>query len=146
MLPTPITADYSKLSSHFKQRRETQTTLECVCVYENQTFIFMRPFHRLCKMNTRQGNASAPPTPFAPSLQSYPNEIWCKDPHKTAWQILFGVDRSIIARTSLQVPQTDTHQNLRNGLTQCFPTAGPWHQLYWAARGKYFIVEIFWGE
>jgi hypothetical protein len=37
-------------------------------------------------------------------------------------------------------------------LDQCFPTAvprpgtGPWHQLYRAARGKYFIVEIFWGE
>jgi hypothetical protein len=35
------------------------------------------------------------------------------------------------------------------GLGQCFPTAGlrpgtgPWHQLYRAARGKYFIVEIF---
>jgi hypothetical protein len=35
------------------------------------------------------------------------------------------------------------------GVEQCFPTAGPrpgtglWHQLYWAARGKYFIVEIF---
>jgi hypothetical protein len=34
-------------------------------------------------------------------------------------------------------------------LNQCFPTAGPrpgtgpWHQLYRAARGKYFIVEIF---
>jgi hypothetical protein len=34
-------------------------------------------------------------------------------------------------------------------LDQCFPTAGPrpgtgpWHQLYRAARGKYFIVEIF---
>jgi hypothetical protein len=27
-----------------------------------------------------------------------------------------------------------------------FPTAGPWPQLYRAARGKYFIVEIFWGE
>jgi hypothetical protein len=31
-------------------------------------------------------------------------------------------------------------------LDQCFPTAGPWHQLYRAARGKYFIMEIFWGE
>jgi hypothetical protein len=31
-------------------------------------------------------------------------------------------------------------------LDQCFPTAGPWHQLYRAARGKYFIVEIFCGE
>jgi hypothetical protein len=37
-------------------------------------------------------------------------------------------------------------------LEQRFPTAGPrpstgpWHQLYQAARGKYFIVEIFWGE
>jgi hypothetical protein len=34
-------------------------------------------------------------------------------------------------------------------LRQRFPTAGPrpgtgaWHQLYQAARGKYFIVEIF---
>jgi hypothetical protein len=34
-------------------------------------------------------------------------------------------------------------------LEQCFPTAGPrpgtgpWHQLYRATRGKYFIVEIF---
>jgi hypothetical protein len=34
-------------------------------------------------------------------------------------------------------------------LDQCFPTAGqrpgtgPWHQLYRAARGKYFMVEIF---
>jgi hypothetical protein len=34
-------------------------------------------------------------------------------------------------------------------INQCFPNAGPrpgtgpWHQLYRAARGKYFIVEIF---
>jgi hypothetical protein len=33
-------------------------------------------------------------------------------------------------------------------VNQCFPTAGPrpgtgpWHQLYRAARGKYFIVEV----
>jgi hypothetical protein len=37
-------------------------------------------------------------------------------------------------------------------LHQCFstvgprPGTGPWHQLYRAARGKYFIEEIFWGE
>jgi hypothetical protein len=36
--------------------------------------------------------------------------------------------------------------NRLNQLDQCFPTAGPWHQLYRAARGKYFIVEIFLGE
>jgi hypothetical protein len=34
-------------------------------------------------------------------------------------------------------------------LEECFSTVGPrpgtwrWHQLYWASRGKYFIVEIF---
>jgi hypothetical protein len=29
------------------------------------------------------------------------------------------------------------------GLRQCFSTARPWHQLYQAARGKYFTVEMF---
>jgi hypothetical protein len=74
----------------------------------------MRPFHKLCKTNTRQGNVSA--CRLASSLQPFPNEIWYKDPHKTARQILDGVDQSIMVRTLLHLPQTDPHQNLRNGL------------------------------
>jgi hypothetical protein len=45
-----------------------------------------------------------------------------------------------------------TNLPLPGYLEQCFSTAGPrhrtgpWHQLYRAARGKYFIVEILGGE
>ena len=87
---------------------KTKTTLECVRVSENQTFIFMRPFHKLCTTNTWQGNVSV--RPFASSLQPYPSEIRYKDPHKTAWQILDGVDQSIMVRILLvHLPQTDPH-------------------------------------
>jgi hypothetical protein len=45
--------------------------------------------------------------------------------------------------------QGKAFRSLINGIKQCFSTAGPWpgtghwHQLYRAARSKYFIVEIF---
>jgi hypothetical protein len=46
-------------------------------------------------------------------------------------------------------PLTELSKSKAHPVTQCFSTAGPRpgtgprHQLYRAARGKYFIVEIF---
>jgi hypothetical protein len=52
--------------------------------------------------------------------------------HLSKCQLSDGMGPSVWIDTRVDFP-----------LEQCFPTAGPWHQLYRAARGKYFVVEVF---